>query len=99
QWAGDGLVEWWGPQTDMASVLKKSAIVVLPTVYGEGVPKVLLEAAAVGRPIVATNVRGCREAVRDGVNGLLVAPGDLQQLVQAIVRLLNSRADRERFGQ
>ena len=70
-WAADGLVEWWGYREDVADVLACSHVAVLPS-YGEGLPKTLLEAAACGRPIVATDVSGCREVVRHGGNGLLV---------------------------
>jgi len=61
-------------------------------------PKVLLEAAAVGRPIVATDVPGCREAVRDGWNGYLVPPRDHKRLAEAIRRLLESPELRSRMG-
>src|SRR5690606_34931013 len=71
----EGAVEWWGPRTDMPKVLAQAHVVCLPS-YGEGVPKVLLEAAAAGRPIVSTDVPGCREVVEPGLNGLLVPPRD-----------------------
>src|SRR5207249_9558365 len=64
-------------------VLAGASVVVLPT-YGEGLPKVLVEAGAAGRPIVATDVRGCREVVRPGVNGLLVPARDSSALARAI---------------
>jgi len=70
---------------------------VLPT-YGEGLPKVLVEAGAAGRPIVATDVRGCREVVRPGVNGLLVPARDSTALARAIERLLQSPELRARLG-
>ena len=97
-WAREGAVEWWGQRSDMPAVMAQASIVVLPTTYGEGVPKVLLEAAAAGRPIVATDLRGCREIVRDGVNGALVAPGDALALSQAVGTLLASADLRGRYG-
>lgn len=97
-WSDEGTVEWWGPRHDMPAVVSQASIVALPTTYGEGVPKVLLEAAAAGRPIVATDVRGCREIVRPGVNGMLVGPGDTVGLARAITEMLASRALREKFG-
>jgi glycosyltransferase involved in cell wall biosynthesis len=97
-WAREGAVEWWGHRQDMPLVLSRASVVVLPSSYGEGLPKVLLEAAASGRPIVATNVRGCREIVRDGVNGLLVPPGDVEALAAAIKLVLASRELRAEFG-
>jgi glycosyltransferase involved in cell wall biosynthesis len=97
-WNRDGPVEWRGHQRDMPAALAGATIVVLPT-YGEGLPKVLLEAASVGRAVVATDVRGCREVVRPGVNGLLVPPRDSAALAQAIERLLIAKELRARFGE
>lgn len=97
-WRDAGDVEWWGRCDDMPSVLAAASIVVLPTTYGEGVPKVLIEAAAAGRPIVATDVPGCREVVRDGENGFLVPPGDRSALASAIERLCADASLRARLG-
>jgi len=96
-WTREGPVEWWGHRRDMAAVLAGASVVVLPT-YGEGLPKVLVEAGAAGRPIVATDVRGCREVVRPGVNGLLVPARDSTALARAIERLLQSPELRARLG-
>jgi len=97
-WQKEGLVEWWGHREDMPRVLGSADIVVLPTYYGEGLPKVLLEAAACERPLVATDVPGCREVVQDGVNGLLVPPRDACRLAQAIRRLLQDEGLRQAMG-
>jgi len=97
-WAREGVVEWWGQRHDMPEILAQASIVVLPT-YGEGLPKVLLEAGAAGRPVVATDVRGCREVVRPGVNGVLVPPRDGPALALAIDELLSSSELRARLGQ
>jgi glycosyltransferase involved in cell wall biosynthesis len=91
-------VEWWGPRSDMPSVLAAASIVCLPTTYGEGLPKILLEAASCGRAIVATDVQGCREIVKNEVNGLLVAPSDTRALAAAIGRLLREPGLRSRMG-
>ena len=98
RWEEDGVVEWWGQVDDMTGVFAQCQVVVLPTYYGEGLPKVLLEAAACGRPLVATRVRGCQDIVRDGENGLLVPPRDPEALAQAIATLLGNKALRERMG-
>lgn len=87
-WQSGGAVEWWGRREDMPAVLASSHVVCLPSYRGEGLPKVLLEAAACGRPLVATDVPGCREIVIDGGNGLLVPPRDAPALADAIGRLL-----------
>jgi glycosyltransferase involved in cell wall biosynthesis len=80
-------ISWLGPVADVRNVWRRAAIAVLPSIYGEGVPKALLEAAACGRPIVASDVPGCREAVRNGRNGILVPPGDVGALADAIAAL------------
>lgn len=97
-WARSGSVEWWGHRSDMAEVHREAAVVVLPTAYGEGLPKVLLEAAACGRPIVASTVPGCREIVHHGVNGLLVAPRDARETAAAVEQLLDAPHLRHRMG-
>ncbi len=99
-WQAEGAVEWWGRREDMPAVLASSHVVCLPS-YREGLPKVLLEAAACGRPLVATDVPGCREIVIDGGNGLLVPPRDAPALAEAIGRLIKEpglRADMGRRG-
>lgn len=97
-WAREGVVEWWGHRDDMPTVLSRASVVVLPTTYKEGIPKVLLEAAACGRPLVATDVEGCREIVRPGVNGMLVPPGDHQALIDAILTLMADSEKRATYG-
>ncbi len=80
--AGD--VEHWGWRQDMPHVFSEATLVCLPTFYGEGVPKALIEAAASARAIVATDVPGCREIVREGDNGWLVPPHDVPALATAL---------------
>jgi len=97
RWAQSGVVEWWGHSDDMPHVLGQCHIVVLPS-RGEGVPTVLLEAAASGRPVVASDIAGCREVLRPGETGLLVPPGNPLALAQAIASLLGSPDERARMG-
>ena len=87
-----------GPRTDITSLLAASDIFVLPSSYPEGVPRVLLEAAAMELPIVTTRMPGCREAVQDGVSGHLVPVGDADSLVSAVKALADSTRLREKFG-
>jgi len=96
-WNRVGAVEWVGWQNDIAEWLGRSTLVCLPS-YREGIPKVLLEAAASGRAIVATDVPGCRDIVRDGENGLLVAVRNAGALASAIERLLNDPTARRRMA-
>ena len=87
-WVDQGTIEWWGYQPDMPQVYARCHIVCLPSYYGEGVPRGLIEAAASGRPIITTDVPGCREVVEHGKNGLLVAPRAPAALAQALRTLI-----------
>ncbi|RMF82751.1 MAG: glycosyltransferase family 1 protein [Chloroflexi bacterium] len=98
QWHDDGIIEWWGRRDDMPQVFAQAHIVCLPSTYGEGVPKVLIEAAACARPVVTTDTPGCREIVRHDENGLLVPPGDVTALSAAVSRLLDDAALRQQMG-
>lgn len=82
----------------MENVYQKANLVCLPTYYREGTPKTLIEAAASGRAIVASNMPGCREIVRHNHNGLLIRPGDVQGLASAIITLLNENDVRKQMG-
>jgi len=97
-WVQEGVVEWWGHREDMPAVYATAMLVVLPS-YREGLPKVLLEAAACGKAMVATDVPGCREIVRDRFNGLLVSPRDSVALATAIEELLSDQETRDVMGQ
>jgi glycosyltransferase involved in cell wall biosynthesis len=91
-------IAWLGPIADVREVWRRAAIAVLPSSYGEGVPKALLEAAACARPIVATDVPGCREVVRPGETGILVAPGDIEGLATAIAEVAADPTRRAAMG-
>ena len=90
EWQSSGPIEWWGHQTDMPRIFEQANLVCLPSHGGEGVPTVLMEAAASGRAIVTTDVPGCRDIVRNGVNGRLVPPGNAAALAEAIEELLKN---------
>jgi glycosyltransferase involved in cell wall biosynthesis len=96
-WRAEGVVEWWGWQYDMRAAYAACHLVTLPSL-GEGLPTTLLEAAACGRPLVATDVPGCRDVVQDGLNGLLVPPGDAPALAEVLERLLRDPGLRRRMG-
>ena len=97
-WTREGVVEWWGHRADMPSVLQQAHIVCLPS-YREGLPTVLLEAAACARPLIATDVPGCREIVQHEQTGLLVPVRDAKSLAHAISVLLADAVLRERLGE
>ncbi|MFZ5761966.1 MAG: glycosyltransferase family 4 protein [Thermodesulfobacteriota bacterium] len=96
-WKEAGDIEWWGRRDDMPQILGMAHIVCLPS-YREGLPKVLLEAAACARPLVATDVPGCREIVRSGENGILVPVRDAVALAAAIETLLGDPERRQQMG-
>ena len=97
RWVDEGVIEWWDHRDDMPVLLASATVVTLPS-YREGLPKVLLEAAACGKPMVATDVPGCREVVRHHVNGLLVPPKNSAALAEAIGFLLDHPAERAAMG-
>jgi glycosyltransferase involved in cell wall biosynthesis len=97
KWESDGVIEWWGYRSDMTEVYSKSHIVCLPS-YREGLPKVLLEAAATCRPIITTNTQGCKDVVCHGVNGFLVPVRNTEALVGALRTLLNNPTLRSSMG-
>lgn len=97
QWIKEGVVEWWGFRSDMPVVLQQADIACLPS-YREGLPKSLLEAMAASLPCVTTDVPGCREAVKDGDNGILVPPRDAASLAMALRQLIDDPELRLRMG-
>jgi glycosyltransferase involved in cell wall biosynthesis len=96
-WVEEGVVEWWGWQANMKAVYARSHIVALPSMH-EGVPTVLLEAAASGRPLVASDIPGCRAVIHHGENGLLVPVNDPAALADALETLARRPQLRERMG-
>jgi glycosyltransferase involved in cell wall biosynthesis len=97
KWRDRGIVEWWGPRSDMPEVLNQAHIVCLPSIR-EGLPRILIEAASCGRALVATDVPGCREVVRNGDNGLLVPIRDANSLAWAFRLLLENADLRQSMG-
>jgi len=87
EWAQEPNIEWLGFCEDMPGIWEKSHIGLQPSDGGEGIPKALLEAAACGRPLIATDVPGCREVIEYGMNGYIVAPKDPEALADAIEKL------------
>lgn len=88
--AVEDLVEWRGFRRDVAAELSKVDVLVLPSLFGEGMPMVVLEAMAVGLPVVASRVEGVPEVVRDGRDGVLVEPGDPEALAAALGKLADA---------
>jgi glycosyltransferase involved in cell wall biosynthesis len=86
-WQEEGLIEYLGLLEDVRPALAACNVYVLPSYYREGTPRTVLEAMAVGRPIITTDAPGCRETVRNGENGFLVPPRDAGALAEAMIRL------------
>jgi glycosyltransferase involved in cell wall biosynthesis len=97
-WVKEGLVEWLGPVDDMPALLARVDVVAHPSFYGEGVPRILIEAAACALALVTTHAPGCREVVTDGVNGLRVPVRDATALAAALRRLADDPPLRARLG-
>ena len=91
-------VQWLGHCTDVAGLLQRCHVAVLPTFYREGVPKTLLEAAAAGLPMIASDIAGCREVVTHGVTGLLVPPRLVAPLGAAMLQMGEDSQLRLRCG-
>ena len=91
-------VKWIGFQENMTKIFNESDIFCLPTYYGEGIPKVLLEAMACGLPCITTNTPGCNNAVRNGINGVLIPPKNPKRLVDAILYLAKNPELRKKMG-
>jgi len=96
-WVDEGIVEWWGQRNDMPEVYKQAHIICLPS-YREGLPTVLIEAAASSRSIVTTDTIGCREVVRHGENGYLVPIRRTIELADALEELINNSELRKQMG-
>jgi glycosyltransferase involved in cell wall biosynthesis len=94
-WVGEGVVEYLGHTSDVRPFIRESSVVVLPS-YREGVPRALLEAAAMGRPLIGTDVPGCKEVVRDGKTGFLCEVRNVDSLAAAMERFANTTYQQRR---
>lgn len=90
-WEREGVVEYLGVTNDVRPHLADCSVYVLPS-YREGMPRTIMEAMAIGRPVIATDVPGCRDAVEDGVTGFLVQPRNVGELAEAMVRVIEDRS-------
>ena len=97
QWRREGLLEWWGHVEDMPGVYRQASIVCLPS-YREGMPRVLLEAAAAGCAVVTSDAIGCRDAISPGQTGDLVPVGDAAALAKVLLALMRDPERCRRYG-
>jgi glycosyltransferase involved in cell wall biosynthesis len=98
RWSRRPGVTWFGYAADVVGVWRGANIGVVPALGGEGMPRAMLEAAACGRPLVVSDIPGCRQFVRPGVEGLVVPPGNAGALAAALARLLADRELRRQAG-
>lgn len=94
----DKYIKWLGHRTDVHELLMKSHIMAFPSYYREGVPKSLIEASAIGRPIITTDSVGCRDVVEDGINGYLIPIKDASTLADRLGKLFEDKELRVRMG-
>ena len=97
-WTGSSGIHWHGHTTDSAAAYRDHHVAMLLSWGGEGLPRTLVEAAATGRPIITTDVAGCREVVRNGIEGFLVRPCDIESVALALSRLADDEDMRARMG-
>ena len=101
-WVAEGVVEYMGSARDVRPLIEAAHCVVLPSYYREGTPRALLEACAMGRPIITTDMPGCRDVVAHGVNGLLIPPSEVAALSSACSMMVETlplhRAEMGRAG-
>jgi len=98
EWVNSGVIEYWGERQDMPEVIKQAHAMVLPSYYGEGLPKVLIEAAASGRAIITTDHPGCRDAIINNVSGILVKTRDSDDLSNAMRKLIKEPEVAKKMG-
>ena len=91
-------IKWLGYRKDVKELLQKSQIVAFPSYYMEGLPKSLIEATAIGRPIITTNSIGCKDVVDDGINGFLIPTKDVDALVEKLRVLIDDKELRRKMG-
>lgn len=89
-WQAEGVIEWQPHRADVRPSIASASVFVLPSWYREGVPRSIQEAMAMGRPIVTTDMPGCRDTVEDGVNGFLMPPRDVPALVERLRRFIDA---------
>ncbi|QNQ59987.1 MULTISPECIES: glycosyltransferase family 4 protein [unclassified Pantoea] len=98
EWQNEGLIEWLGTRNDVDALLKECNIMVLPTKYAEGIPRIILEACAIGRACIVGNMPGCRSIIENRVNGMILAEHSVNELSNSL-SLLSSNPDlRKAYG-
>ncbi|MBW2995514.1 glycosyltransferase family 4 protein [Candidatus Woesearchaeota archaeon] len=99
KWQEENKIEYLGRRSDIKELIYLSDFVVFPSYYREGTPKFLLEAASMGKPIITTDVPGCRDVVENEENGILVPVKDVESLSNAVIKLINNSELRLKMGE
>jgi len=99
KWQRENKIEYLGRRSDIRELIDLSDIAVLPSYYREGKPKFLLEAASMGKPVITTDVPGCRDIVENGENGILVPIKNVESLFTAVIKLINNSELRRKMGE
>ncbi|HOO14212.1 MAG TPA: glycosyltransferase family 4 protein [Candidatus Marinimicrobia bacterium] len=98
KWKKEKYINYLGNTDDVRPYIINSDVIVLPSYYNEGVPKSLIEALSIGRPLITTDRPGCREVINDGKNGIIIQPKNVEQLVNAIEYMIQNPDERIRMG-
>lgn len=91
-------VEWLGERKDISHLISQSTLVCLPTRYGEGIPRILIEALSCGRPVVTSSYGGCKDICIDGKTGYIVSPDNIEEIVSALCKLITQPSLAKEFG-
>lgn len=98
EWQRSGDIIWLGQRSDIRDLIRISNIVALPSTYPEGVPRILLESGAIGRPCLVYNIGGCKSLIKDEFNGYAVEPGNIELLSSRLEKLILDSEERHRMG-
>lgn len=97
-WNEKGKIQWLGTRKDVENIIRDSNLVILPTIYAEGVPRIILEACSIGRACIVSNVPGCESVIQDEVNGLVLKKGTATELADYIEKLAVNKTLRMNYG-
>lgn len=98
EWSDSGKIEWLGKSDHVVELIRQANLVVLPSIYSEGVPRILLESSATGRACISYDSGGCSSLIQNGLNGFLVSKGDIESLAKAIQTLIKDSVLRKEMG-
>lgn len=94
-WVKEGIIEYRGMVTNVEEVMREMDCMILPSYYREGIPRVLMEACSMGKPIITVDNVGCREVIEDGVNGFMAKPRDIDSLAAAMIKFIELPFDKK----